>query len=75
MDRKQLTDSLEELKQKSINTLDQATQYDNAAQNMREEALMIKGEYRTIERILANWVDEPKEDKLKKGKDSATSSS
>ena len=65
MTKESLQTKLEDLKQKSEQTIQQITQYEQLITNLREEALMIKGQYQAIEELIKEFTDTPL--KSKKG--------
>lgn len=73
MNKESLSAKLEELKQKFDETNNQLAEYDKVSLSLREQALLIKGEYQGIEKLIAELPGEPVEGEVikKKGKQDA----
>lgn len=65
MNKESLEAKLEVLKQKSEDTIKKIEEHNTLAKNLREDALIIKGEYQAIEKLIAEISGEIKPKKVK----------
>jgi hypothetical protein len=70
MNKSSLSNELDLLRKKSQDVISQISEHERIAKLLREDALIIKGEYQAIERLLTNLPEDIKKAKVPNAKNS-----